>query len=75
MASLVAQTVKRLPVMQETWVRPDPWVGKIPREGNGNALQYCCLENSMDGVDCRLQSMGSQSRTRLSTFTYSGSLV
>ena len=51
MASLVAQTVKRLPVMQETWVRPDPWVGKIPREGNGNALQYCCLENSMDGVD------------------------
>ena len=27
-ASLVAQTVKNLPSMPETWVRP--WVGKIP---------------------------------------------
>ena len=26
--SLVAQTVKNLPVKQETWF--DPWVGKIP---------------------------------------------
>ena len=26
----------------------DPWVGKIPGEGNGNPLQYSCLENSMD---------------------------
>ena len=26
----------------------DPWVGKIPGEGNGNPLQYPCLENSMD---------------------------
>ena len=26
-----------------------PWVGKIPREGNGNPLRYSCLENSMDG--------------------------
>ena len=24
------------------------WVGKIPREGNGNPLQYYCLENPMD---------------------------
>ena len=31
-------------------VRPkfDPWVGKIPGEGNGNPLQYSCLENPMD---------------------------
>ena len=28
-ASLVVQTVKNLPAMQETWV--DPWVGKIPK--------------------------------------------
>ena len=27
-ASLVAQLVKNLPAMRETWV--DPWVGKIP---------------------------------------------
>ena len=26
----------------------DPGVGKIPREGNGNPLQYPCLENPMD---------------------------
>ena len=24
------------------------WVGKIPGEGNGNPLQYSCLENPMD---------------------------
>ena len=26
----------------------DPWVGKIPGEGNGRALQYSCLENPVD---------------------------
>ena len=26
----------------------DPWVVKIPGEGNGNPFQYSCLENSMD---------------------------
>ena len=26
----------------------DPWVGKIPGVGNGNLLQYSCLENFMD---------------------------
>ena len=26
----------------------DPWVGKIPAVGNGNPLQYSCLENSMN---------------------------
>ena len=25
-----------------------PWSGKSPGEGNGNLLQYSCLENSMD---------------------------
>ena len=28
--------------------RFDPWVGKFPGEGNGNPLQYYCLENPMD---------------------------
>ena len=27
----------------------DPWVGKTSGEGNGNSLQYSCLETSMDG--------------------------
>ena len=26
-----------------------PGMGKSPGEGNGNPLQYSCLENSMDG--------------------------
>ena len=25
----------------------DPWVGRSPGEGNGNPLQYACLENAM----------------------------
>ena len=32
--------------------------GKIPEGGNGNPLQYSCLENLIDGEAwCRLQSM------------------
>ena len=35
--------------MQETYrCRFNPWVGKIPGEGNGNPLQYSYLGNSMD---------------------------
>ena len=26
----------------------NPWLGRSPREGNGNPLQYSCLENPMD---------------------------
>ena len=33
--------VKCLPAMWENWVRSS-------REGNGNPLQYACLENPMD---------------------------
>ena len=46
-SSLVAQTVKNLPAMRETQV---PSLGQEdPRgEGNGNLLQYSCLENPMD---------------------------
>ena len=42
----MAQSVKSLSAMQKTGF--DPWVGKIPGEGNGNPLQYSCLENPMD---------------------------
>ena len=36
-------------------------LGRFPGEGNGNPLQYSCLENPTDGgAWCRLLSMGSQ---------------
>ena len=36
-----------------------PGLGRFPGEGNGNPLQYPCLENPMDGgAWCRLLSMG-----------------
>ena len=46
-SSLVAQRLKRLPAMQETRIRS---LGRedCPGEGNGNPLQYSCLENPMD---------------------------
>ena len=38
-----------------------PGLGRFPGEGNGDPLQYSCLENPMDrGAWCRLLSMGSQ---------------
>ena len=37
-----------------------PGSGRSPGEGNGNALQYSCLENPMDRDAGVLQSMGLQ---------------
>ena len=45
--SLEAQTVRNLPAVRKTWVQPLGWEDP-PGEGNGNPLQYSCLENSMD---------------------------
>ena len=39
--------VKNLLVMQETWVLM-PGLGRSLGEGNGNPLQYSCLENPTD---------------------------
>ena len=36
------------------------WVERSHGEGNGNPLQYSCLENPTDREPGRLQSMGSQ---------------
>ena len=47
-ASLVAQRLKHLPGMRETQVR-SLGSGRSPEEGNGNPLQYSCLENPMEG--------------------------
>ena len=44
--SLVAQRVKHLPAMQETWVRSPGWEDALEKD-NGNPLQYSCLKNSM----------------------------
>ena len=37
-----------------------PGLGKSPGEGNGNPLQYSCLENPMTEEPGGLQSTGSQ---------------
>ena len=58
LTSLVAQTVKRLSTLRETWVRSLGWEDSLEKE-NGNPLQYSCLENPMDG-GAWLLSMGSQ---------------
>ena len=47
-----------------------PGSGRSPGEGNGNPLQYFCLENSMDGGAWQATVHGvTKSRTRLSNFT------
>ena len=38
--------VKSLPAVQETQVLS---LGRLPGEGNGNPLQYSCLENPIGG--------------------------
>ena len=45
--SQMAQWVKNLPAMQETWVQS---LGSedLQEEENGNPLSYSCLRNSMD---------------------------
>ena len=48
-ASQVAQMVKNLPAMQETWIQSLGWEDS-PGEGNGYLLQYSGLENSMDCI-------------------------
>ena len=50
-----------------------PGLGRSPAEGNGNALQYSCLENSIDGgAWWATVHWVAKSRTQLSnlTFTY-----
>ena len=49
--------------------------GRSPGEGNGNPLQYSCLENPMDRGAWQATIHGiAKSRTRLSDFTLSLSL-
>ena len=47
-----------------------PGSGRSPGEGNGNPLQYSCLENPMDGGAWWATVHGvAKSQTRLSDFT------
>ena len=47
-----------------------PGLGRSPGEGNGNPLQYSCLENLMDGGAWQATAHGvAKSRTWLSDFT------
>ena len=41
----MAQKVKNLPAMKETWFNPG--LGKSPGEENDNSFHYSCLENSV----------------------------
>ena len=62
----MSQMVKNLPAVQETWVRS---LGQdnSPGEGNGNALQSSCLEDSMDRGAWQATVHGvAKSQTRLS---------
>ena len=46
-------------------------LGSIPGSGDGNPLQYSCLENPMDGGAWQAAVHGvAKSRTRLSDFTF-----
>ena len=48
-----------------------PGLGRSPGEGNGNPLQYSCLENPMDGGAWWATVHGvAKSQTRLSNFTF-----
>ena len=68
LASLVAQMVKNLPTMQETWVR-SLGLGRFLGEGNGKPVQHSCLENSMDrGAWWTTMHGIAKSRTQLSNF-------
>ena len=64
-SSLVAELVKTLPAMRETWVQSLGWE-RSSGEGKGYPLQYAGLENSMD---CILHGL-MKSQTQLASFTF-----
>ena len=61
-ASLVAQLIKNLPALWETWVHTLGWEDPLKK---GKATHSSILA-------WRIQSMGSQSQIRLSDFSLSG---
>ena len=66
----MAQLVKNLPAMQETWVQI-PGLGRSSGEGKGYPLQYSGLESSMD---CIVHGV-TKSQTQLIDFHFHTLLV
>ena len=74
----MAQSVKNTPAMQETACNAGdqgliPELGKSPREGNGNPLQYSAWEIPWTEEPGRLQSMGRKeldTTEQLTLFTF-----
>ena len=62
----MAQKVKNLSAYNVGDSDSIPGLGRSPGEGNGNPLQYSCLENPWTEEPGGLQSLGLQSQTRLS---------
>ena len=58
MASVVAQMVESACNVGDPGSSPGS--GRSPGEGNGNPVQFSCLENPMMEEPCNLQSMGLQ---------------
>jgi len=55
--------------------RFDPWSGRSPGEGNGDPLQYSCLENPVNkgawqATVHRLQRVGHSLATKTHTYTH-----
>ena len=65
-ASLVAQLVKNLPAMWETWVRSLGWEDLLEKGKAAYPLQYSGLENSMVWIVKGV----TKSQTWLSNFHY-----
>ena len=66
----MAQTVKNMPAMRETWVQSLGWKDS-PGGGHGNPLQYSCLENSVDrGAWQAIVHGVTKSQTQLSDFYF-----
>ena len=65
-ASPVAQMVKNLHAMQETWVRSQGWEDPLQMD-SGNLLWHSCLENPVDrGAWQATVHRVTKSRTQLS---------
>ena len=74
-ASLVAQIVKAS-ACSAGYLGSIPGSGRSPGEGNGNSLQYSCLENSMDGGAWWATLHGvAKSQTRIMTSLWINRLV
>ena len=72
--ALVAQTVESACSAGDLGLMPG--LGRFPGDGNGNPLQYSCLENPMDGGAWQATVHGvAKNRTRLSNFTLLYTLV